>query len=421
MHSVPDPSSFDISPDLGFISASAPLKTFQDEYYKPWDDAISDLPSLIETGQLYSTIARLPLLQTTNLKTDPDYRRAYVVLGFLVHAYVWSTTPPTAKIAAQLSEPFLEVCAKLRMEPVLSYAGLCIWNWKLTSSTADFDLEHMETLASFTGDRQEAAFYHVPVLVEREGGALMHRLVEAVSAAAKGENSVVVEALRETARAIVTMGEELMKLYSTLEARFFYHELRPFLAGGRGMEEKGLPDGMVFSKDDGTEVKVKAAGGSAVQSSLFPFLDRVLGISHQDGDVYEVGMICYCGERFSSADFCDQDMLNYMPGAHRDFLNEVSDLPSLRSYVESNMSDDDLREAYDDCMKKARAWRGKHIAIVSKYIVQPAREAMNAAKVDKLEMGSEEKEDEWEIQGTGGSALIPFLRQARDETIGVER
>lgn len=103
-------------------------------------------------------------------------------------------------------------------------------------------------------------------------------------------------------------------------------------------------------------------------------------------------------------------------------MNKVSGLPSLRSYVEANLLDDELREAYDDCLKKARAWRGKHIAIVSKYIVQPAREALKAAKVEKLEVdASDEKEDEWEIQGTGGAALIPFLRQARDETVGVER
>ena len=109
-----------------------------------------------------------------------------------------------------------------------------------------------------------------------------------------------------------------------------------------------------------------------------------------------------------------------MPGAHRDFLEEVSRLPSLREYVEANSSDIELVNAYDECLNKLRAWRGKHIALVSKYIVQPAREAERAARVDKIEVnGPSETGKEWELQGTGGSALIPFLRQARDETIGV--
>lgn len=290
MHSIPDPLSFDISSQQGFLSTHTPCKAFRDERYRPWDDIISDLPSLIKTKQLNQTIDRLPLLHTDGLRTDLDYRRAYVVLGFLVHSYVWSTTLPTAKIPPQLSEPFLEVCEKLRMESVLSYAGLCIWNWKFLDPHSGFQLENMETLATFTGDPQEAAFYHVPVLVERQGGFLMHRLLAAVDAAAKGQSSFVAEALKETSDAIVRMGEELMKLYSTLEANFFYHDLRPFLAGGKGMEEKGLPDGMVFVKATGDEVKVKAVGGSAVQSSLFPFLDRILGIRHQDEDVYKVDL-----------------------------------------------------------------------------------------------------------------------------------
>lgn len=115
-------------------------------------------------------------------------------------------------------------------------------------------------------------------------------------------------------------------------------------------------------------------------------------------------------------------MRPYMPGAHRDFLAEVSQLPSLREYVEANLSDTELTDAYNECLNKLRSWRGKHIAVVSKYIVQPAREAERAAKVDKIEVnGPSENDEEWELQGTGGSALIPFLRQARDDTVGVEK
>ena len=109
-----------------------------------------------------------------------------------------------------------------------------------------------------------------------------------------------------------------------------------------------------------------------------------------------------------------------MPGLHRDFLDEVSKLPSLREYVDANSSDTELIGAYDDCLRRLRSWRGKYIAVVSKYIVQPAREAERVAKVDKIEVnGPAETDEEWELQGTGGSALIPFLRQARDDTVGL--
>lgn len=109
-----------------------------------------------------------------------------------------------------------------------------------------------------------------------------------------------------------------------------------------------------------------------------------------------------------------------MPGPHREFLFEVSEIPSLRQYVQANSFDSELGTAYDECMQKLKNWRGKHIATVSKYIVQPAREEQRVSVAEKIEVtGASETDQDWELQGTGGSALIPFLRQARDDTIGI--
>ena len=91
-----------------------------------------------------------------------------------------------------------------------------------------------------------------------------------------------------------------------------------------------------------------------------------------------------------------------MPGKHRKFLEVVSDVPSIESYVQAHPGNNALRCAYDECLKQLQSWRGKHIAVVSKYIVQPARAEGNADS---------------ELQGTGGSALIPFLRLSKDETV----
>lgn len=114
-------------------------------------------------------------------------------------------------------------------------------------------------------------------------------------------------------------------------------------------------------------------------------------------------------------------MRDYMPGPHRSFLDSVSRLASqgltLREFVIANPSHPELRLAYDKCLHQLRSWRGKHIALVSKYVVQPARAADKAARVEVD--GGAETDQEWELQGTGGSAVMPFLRLARDETVGV--
>ncbi|KAJ3493226.1 hypothetical protein NLG97_g4861 [Lecanicillium saksenae] len=406
-------SGYGICSQLGFLSSEAPATAFANQYYAEWDSIAAQLPSLLKSQNLAAHIERLPLLSTSYLEHELQYRRAYVVLGFLIHGHVWgnSASGPCERVPPQLGEPFLEVCQELGVSPVLSYSGLVLWNWKVTGAPyANYgkfpDLPNLTSLVSFTGTRGEDAFYHVPVLVEAEGGPLIPLLLQAVAAVETNDIAFVRSALETTAKILNDMGAHLPKLYAVLDADMFYHQLRPFLPGGKGMEEKGLPRGIVFQKSDGSEVEVKCIGGSAAQSSLFPFLDHVLGVEHQEAQ---------------SRESVFKEMSSYMPGRHREFLDAVRKHPSLRSFVEKQDQDAAVRVAYNDCMTKLRLWRGKHIAVVSKYIVQPARAASAAATAasgsnlnDEFQSPAGE-----ELQGTGGSSLIPFLKQARDETVGL--
>lgn len=174
------------------------------------------------------------------------------------------------------------------MQPVVSYAGLGNWNW-LIRNGGGMELDNLNTIASFTGTRGEAAFYHVGVLVEYYGGHLVHLLTDAIRAASVDDRTTVIQALNETSEAIVRMGNQFAKQHGVLDPKLFYHEHRPFMAGGKGMEEKGLPRGMVFQKSDGSEEAYKLVGGSASQSPLFPFLDYALGVHHvENADFFQV-------------------------------------------------------------------------------------------------------------------------------------
>lgn len=282
---------YGISPDNGFLSTHPPLQSFSDPYYAPWDQIATNLHQLIQSEKLEQAVHDLQPLDPHHLDTDVNLQRAYTVLAFLIHGFVWSSSPPRVVIPSQLSEPFLQVCEKVGMRPVISYAGLCLWNWRLRDPEACFDLENMDMIASFTGTRGEAAFYHVPVLIEQIGGRLVSTLLSAVEAVITKHASVeirVLAALEGTAKTIVEMGDQLSKLYTILDADFFYHELRPFIGGGKGMEEKGLPRGIVFRRSNAEEVEARYAGGSAIQSSLFPFLDHMLGVQHNDA-MFKVG------------------------------------------------------------------------------------------------------------------------------------
>jgi indoleamine 2,3-dioxygenase len=133
------------------------------------------------------------------------------------------------------------------------------------------------------------------------------------------------------------------------------------------------------------------------------------------------------------------EMRKYMPGPHARFLNDVQSVANIREYVEDHPSDAQLCIAYDACLSMLSALRDKHIAIVTRYIVVPSREVrarsrsrspeatrrMNLATASRQSQSrgpgpqgiayQADKKHE-NLKGTGGTALISFLKQARDET-----
>jgi indoleamine 2,3-dioxygenase len=231
----------------------------------------------------------------------------------------------------------------------------------------------------------------------------------------------------------------------------FYHRIRPFLAGSKNMAEAGLPHGVIYEDGSGTETYRQYSGGSNAQSSIIQFFDIVLGVDHHP-----------TGEKRSRADSISDregraaapkhnfimEMRRYMPGPHARFLGDVQRVANIRDFVDDHASDVQLAIAYDACLSMLRVLRDKHIAIVTRYIVVPSREvrarsrsrspeatrrrvnlatassrqstAAQERRVPPAGAGPQgiafqpEKRDN--LKGTGGTALISFLKQARDET-----
>lgn len=85
---------YSISSEHGFLPDGLPLSRLTHTYYSPWENLASQLPTLIKTGQIRPLIDNLPILDTTRLLAEPEWRRAYSILGFLAHAYVWGGPKP---------------------------------------------------------------------------------------------------------------------------------------------------------------------------------------------------------------------------------------------------------------------------------------------------------------------------------------
>ncbi len=84
---------YQVSATHGFLPSEPPLERLP-EYYEAWERICSNLYALRIKKQLSGKIAGLPLLSTKELEHEPQWRRAYVLLGFITNAYIWGSREP---------------------------------------------------------------------------------------------------------------------------------------------------------------------------------------------------------------------------------------------------------------------------------------------------------------------------------------
>ena len=361
--------SYGLSRETGFVPGEPSRRL--DSYYNIWEDLAVNIPQLLKMEIFLDKIRALPVLSVNKLIDESDWQRAYVLLAFLVHGVIHGCKQKV--VPAALSVAFIEVCEHLGMEPVINYAGLCLFNWYDEGKTDT--LSGLRSVCTFTGTIDEEAFYLVPVLVDRAGGRLPAQLLEAQVAAQKGDWQRVATYL-ETCSSTIRVMTDALKELSLCKPQTFYHDIRPYIAG----------IDVEFERPHDKPVHVKLAGGSAVQDPLFQFLDHMLGVKHQKELLRE--------------------MRAYMLGRHRRSLEAVEELPSLQELANVERAGDDIQLKLEQCRLELKKWRDRHIAIVTRYILLPAQAA--ARKQD----GEVSK-----VVGTAGSSPVMFLKDVRNDTI----
>ena len=213
------------------------------------------------------------------------------------------------------------------------------------------------------------------------------------------------------------MSAIIQRMNSECDPDIFYNSIRPYLAGWNNMSHAGLPYGVIYEGTsrfytnpphpvDWITGYRTYAGGSNAQSALIQALDIVMGIDHrptgEKRDTEGEGVPPPKKHEFI------KEMREYMPGPHRRFLEDLTRVSNIRDFVSSypdSLEGERLREAFDACLVGLRRFRDIHIQIVSRYILAPSRKTT----VKKASPGGE--------TGTGGTALIPFLKQVREETM----
>lgn len=296
-----------VSHRTGFLPDTPPLQMIQDPYYEPWESIARNLPSHTKDGRLRPMVDDLPILSLSRLNNEVECRRAYVVLAYIAHAYIWGAEKPkdvrllfhisfvcfllascivpsdTSQILPpSISRPFLEASFRLDLPACATYSAVCLWNFTLKGG-GQTDLTNPDSLSvntSFTGTKDEEWFFMVSAAIEAEGARLIPLMLNAIHAADLDDTENVITSLDRISDGIRGISKTLRRMYEKCRPAVFFHEIRPFLAGGKNMAAAGLPSGIFYDLGNGCGEWREYSGGSNAQSSLIQSFDLFLGVEH---------------------------------------------------------------------------------------------------------------------------------------------
>ena len=372
-------SNYNISRKTGFLPEQS-TQILQDDYFCDWEKAAQNVPQLIRDQCLVRAISQLPEREFSEktLHTESEWQRAYVIVSFLAQAYI-SEMKSISGVAAinlhkKLAIPWQNTAEYIGVPPVATYAAVVLYNYVLKDPNGTINPNNLHSAVSFTGSQDESWFYMVHVLEELAAAPGLEAITEAYKAIKSNDKEALGKNLKVVTESIHTMKVTLAKMYDHCTPNYFYFTLRPFLS---------LPDNGVIYDEVSPDIK-NYRSGSGAQDSAIPAFSIFLGIKH--------------GQE-------EQEMLDdfkiYMPAKHREFLNILSQQPSVRDYVQES-NDAELIRCFEDAVGALETFRSEHIKLVSSYIISA-----------KQRHGVETTEED---KGTGGAPIIRFLKNLRDNT-----
>ncbi|NXV80103.1 I23O2 dioxygenase, partial [Atlantisia rogersi] len=252
---------------------------------------------------------------------------------------------------------------------------------------------NLDTIISLPGGESLRGFILVTFLVEKAAVPGIKAIVQAIRALLQLDEDALHKALQELAEAIRDMSQALKRMHDHVDPAVFYTVIRIFLSGWK--DNPAMPDGLIY--EGVSDQPMAYSGGSAAQSTILHAFDEFLGIQHSK----------------ESTAFLHR-MRNYMPPAHRAFVEEIGRAPSLKQHVLSS-GDGRLCTAFNQCISELADFRSYHITIVTKYITLAAAK-VKAGQGGRVGVSMGKPPSALEAQGTGGSHIFSFLKSVRDTT-----
>ena len=372
-----------------FFSKKPPLKSFKTKSISlnRLSSIASHLSKLLLTNKVQTTINDLSinafsinkLIKNKNVK---EINLAMSHLSFIAHAYIWGGNKPQHILPEVIAEPWVRLSQYLGRPPILSYASYCLDNWYKIDNDKPVSLDNVALINNFLGGVDEDWFVTIHVCIEDAAS-------EAINAAynlSKLNQTNKVNDFSIELKAIIKSLKKVNHIFSKMPDKcdpyIYYHRVRPYIFGTK--DNPDLKNGLIY-ENQFNNLPQFYRGETGAQSSIIPFLDGALGITHTNDNLRP-----YLNE-----------MRDYMPPLHRKMIENVERESVAKTYINKSKK---LEKEYNACLEEIRRFRAKHLEYAAEYIHKQSQ-TQNAFGTG----GST-------IRGTGGTPFMKYLKKHRDET-----
>mmetsp|Transcript_73101 Transcript_73101/g.136640 ORF Transcript_73101/g.136640 Transcript_73101/m.136640 type:complete len:474 (+) Transcript_73101:87-1508(+) len=378
--------------DHGFMPTAEEVRVTLPAYCRHWEETAARLPELVASKKIHAEVEAWTCVPSSVLHEweafSPELRRAYTVLAVVAQGYVWADPEnPKQILPRALAVPLVSTSSQLGLPPIMAHAASELWNWQPALKSADLSrIEGYRTQTSLTGTSDEDWFFNASRVCQWLAGPLVIRSYGILTSAAPNDDvKAVGKFLVDLAACLTGMKVQLARLGENCSPDVFWKQLRPLLRGSAGNEDK-LPNGLCFEGVNMHGTGEVLVGTTAAQSSAIPVFDAVLGVQHRESD----------------REFLLK-MREYMPNAHRQYIELLEGKESLRQVLErwrdmGKAGAAQVIQEYDVAMEKLLGFRKGHWKVVGTHVLAQAAKEQKAAGGEAVE-----------AKGTGGSSLEGFL------------
>ena len=347
----------------------------------------SELPKLLLTNKVQTTIKNLKKNDLSvdlliNKKNEKEINLAMAHLSFIAHAFIWGGKKPENVLPEVISDPWVKLSKYLGRPPILSYASYCLDNWYKINDDKPISLDNVALINNFLGGVDEDWFVTIHVCIE---DAASEAIDSAYKLSKLNEDSKTDEFLLNLNRinkSLKKVNEIFSKMPEKCDPYIYYHRVRPYIFGTK--DNPDLKKGLIYENQYNNEPQF-FRGETGAQSSIIPFLDGSLGISHTNDNLRH-----YLNE-----------MRDYMPPNHRKMIEDVETSSNAKELIYRSKK---LIQKYNSCLEEIRKFRAQHLEYAATYIHKQAQVSNSFGSGGST------------VRGTGGTPFMKYLKKHRDET-----